>query len=190
MDLRSAKHPRLWQLVLGARQRKRKREMKREEKEKEKETFQLLAHDERTLLHAPHLLRLSRVVLEPRMHRLDLVLHALDGLEVLDGLDLELGGRLFVGDDERPGVQLYGGEGPLWVGGGEGESYCRKYQREEEGEQLKRGKRARNAQDGSRSPQSHGSAPTPSSGPSPQSRPPCYPTPSPHPPSAPYAAPC
>ena len=58
-----------------------------------------------------------RVVLEPRVHRLDLVLHALDGLEVLDGLDLELGGRVFVGDDERPGVQLYGGEGPLCAKG-------------------------------------------------------------------------
>ena len=91
-------------------------EKKRKEKEK-REDLSARNLDDHTLLHAPHLLRLSRVVLEPRVHRLDLVLHALDGLEVLDGLDLELGGRVFVGDDERPGVQLYGGEGPLWAEG-------------------------------------------------------------------------
>ena len=54
---------------------------------------------------------------QSRVGSLYLVLHALDGLEVLDGLDLELGGRVFVGDDERPGVQLYGGEGPLCAKG-------------------------------------------------------------------------
>ena len=59
------------------------------------------------LLHAAHGLTVERLV-----HGLDLVLHALDRLEVLDGLDMELSGRVLVDDDERPGVELEGGEGP------------------------------------------------------------------------------
>ena len=46
------------------------------------------------------------------MHRLNLILHALDRLEVLDGLDVELRGGVLVDDDEGPGVELERGEGP------------------------------------------------------------------------------
>lgn len=40
------------------------------------------------------------------MRRLDLVLDALDGLKVLDGLHVELRSRVLVDDDECPRVQL------------------------------------------------------------------------------------
>lgn len=49
------------------------------------------------------------------MRSLDLILDALNGLEVLDGLDVELGSRVLVDDDERPGVELERGERPEMV---------------------------------------------------------------------------
>lgn len=46
------------------------------------------------------------------MHRLDFVLDAFNGFEVLDGLDVQFGGGVFVYDDERPWVHLERGECP------------------------------------------------------------------------------
>lgn len=46
------------------------------------------------------------------MHRLDLILDALDRLEVLDGLDVKLRRSVLVDDDESPGVELERGECP------------------------------------------------------------------------------
>ena len=55
------------------------------------------------------------LLLQGLVRSLDLILDALNGLEVLDGLDVELGSRVLVDDDERPGVELERGERPEMV---------------------------------------------------------------------------
>lgn len=74
-------------------------------------TPKILRQDCNPSLHTPNRL-VHTLLLQRLVRRLDLILHALDGLKVLDGLHVELGRRVLVDDDEGPGVELEGGERP------------------------------------------------------------------------------